>query len=77
MQNHLKNELHNVLSGKSQIRLGTIIQTIASYLNDGAQASKTIEVEKHHKKQETERLEDYIFCYTNSGDFALPQQLKT
>ena len=60
MQNHLKNELHNVLSGKSQIRFGTIIQTIASYLNDGAQASKTIEVEKHYKKQETERLEDYI-----------------
>ena len=60
MQNHLKNELHNVLSGKSQIRFGAVIQTIASYLNDGAQTSATIEDEKHYKKQEAKRLEDYI-----------------
>ena len=60
MKNHLKNELHNVLSGKSQIRYGTVIQTIASYLSDGAQTSASTEVEKHNKKQETKRLEDYI-----------------
>ena len=60
MQKHLKNELHNVLSGKSQIRFGAIIQTIASYLNDGAQTGAAIEDEKHHKKQEAKRLEDYI-----------------
>ena len=60
MQNHLKHELHNVLSGKSQIRFGTIIQSIASYLNDGTQTSAIIEDEKHFKKQETKRLENYI-----------------
>ena len=60
MQNHLKHELHNVLSGKSQIRFGAIIQSIACYLNDGAQTSKIIEDEKHFKKQETKRLENYI-----------------
>jgi len=60
MKNHLKNELHNVLSGKSQISFGTIIQTIASYLKDGAQTSAFIESEKHYKKQETKRLENYI-----------------
>jgi len=60
MQNHLKNELHHVLSGESQIRFGAIIQTIASYLNDGKKASATIENEKHFKKQETKRLEEYI-----------------
>ena len=60
MQNHLKNELHNVLSGKSQVRFGTIIQTITNYLNDGARTSTTLEVEKHFKKEETKRLEDYI-----------------
>lgn len=60
MQNHLKHELHNVFSGKSQIRFGTVIQTIASYLNDGEKTSTTIEVEKHFKKEETKRLEDYI-----------------
>jgi hypothetical protein len=60
MQNRLKNELHNVLSGKSQIRFGTIIQSIASYLNYGTQTSAIIKDEKHFKKQETKRLESYI-----------------
>ena len=60
MQNHLKNELYNVLSGKSKIRFGTTIQTVASYLNNGAQASATIENQKHYKKQEAKRLESYI-----------------
>ena len=60
MQNHLKHELHNVLSGKSQVRFGAIIQSITSYLNDGTQTSAIIEDEKHFKKQETKRLEIYI-----------------
>lgn len=60
MQNDLKNELHNVLSGKSEVRFGTIIQTIACYLNNGTQTSSRIEVEKSFKKQETKILEDYI-----------------
>lgn len=60
MLNELKNELHNVLSGKNQIRFGAIIQSVACYLNNGAQASSTIEIEKHYKKQEAKKLEDYI-----------------
>lgn len=60
MQNHLKHELHNVFSGKGQIRFGTVIQSIASYLNDGAQTGTIIEDEKHFKKQETKSLENYI-----------------
>lgn len=60
MQNLLKHELHNILSGKSQVRFGAIIQSIASYLNDGAKTSAIIEDEKHFKKQEAKRLESYI-----------------
>jgi hypothetical protein len=60
MQNDLKNELHNVLSGKSEVRFGTIIQAIACYLNNGAQTSSTIKDEKSFKKQETKILENYI-----------------
>jgi hypothetical protein len=60
MQNHLKDELHNVISGKSQVRFGTIIQAIASYLNESAQTSRIDSDEKHFKKQETEKLESYI-----------------
>jgi hypothetical protein len=60
MQNHLKNEIHNVLSGKSEVRFGAIIQTIASYLNNGEKTSPIVEVAKHNKKEETKRLENYI-----------------
>ena len=60
MLNQLKDELHNVLSGKNEVRFGTIIQAIACYLNNGEKASTTIESEKHFKKQETEKLENYI-----------------
>ena len=60
MQNDLKNELHNVLSGKSEVRFGTIIQAIACYLNNGSQTSSAVEDEKSFKKQETKILEAYI-----------------
>lgn len=75
--NHLKHELQHVLSGKSQIRFGGIIQSIASYLNDGAQTSEIIEDEKHFKKQETKRLESYIseknlWIAANSSDIDHP-----
>lgn len=60
MKNELKNELHNVLSGKSEFRFGTIIQTIASYLKNGPQISSRVENEKSFKKQETKILEDFI-----------------
>lgn len=41
-----KNELHHVISGKSQARFGTIIQTVARYLNDGTQADSEVESTK-------------------------------
>jgi hypothetical protein len=59
MLNYLKDELHHVISGKSQIRFGTIIQSIASYLNDGEKTGANSAVEKHFKKQEAKKLEDY------------------
>ena len=60
MQNDLKDELHNILSGKSEVRFGAVIQTIASYLNDGEKTSPIIEIEKHFKSEEAKRLESYI-----------------
>ncbi|WP_415582786.1 hypothetical protein [Flavobacterium longum] len=56
----MKDELHNVISGKSQVRFGTAIQAISSYLDDGAQASRSDSDQKRFKKQETEKLELYI-----------------
>jgi len=60
VQNDLKYELQNVLSGKSQVRFGTISQTVACYLKDGEKTSSAIEDTKRFKSEETERLEDYI-----------------
>lgn len=56
----MKNELYNVLSGKSQVRFGATIQAITGYLADGTKPSKEIKNTKHFKKQETERLIHYI-----------------
>ena len=60
MQNHLKNELHNVISGKSQVSYGAIIQAIASYLDNGSQASDEIESSKQIREQETKKLESFV-----------------
>ena len=61
MQNQLKNELRNIISGKVQVRFGTIIQTIASDLEKGPQAGSKIEDTKQIREQETARLEKLIF----------------
>jgi hypothetical protein len=60
MQNHLKDELHNIISGKSQVRFGAIIQTIASYLENGQNSSPETEDSKQVRKEEKKRLEDFI-----------------
>jgi hypothetical protein len=73
MSNDLKNELFNILSGKSEVRFGTIIQAIACYLKDGNSPSSDFENEKHFKKQEAKRLEDFITernLWVNEIDFS-------
>ena len=60
VNNHLKNEIRNVLSGKSKVRFGATIQTIASYISNGAQTSAIIEREEQSKSQEAKKLEEYI-----------------
>ena len=73
MQISLKDELHNVISGKSQVRFGAAIQAISSYLDDGAQTSRSDSDEKRFKKQETEKLEHYVSLknlWINDIDFS-------
>ncbi len=60
MYNHIKNELHNIISGKGQVRFGATIQAIASYLADGAQAGTETEDSKQIREQEAKRLESFI-----------------
>jgi hypothetical protein len=60
MYNKIKNELHDVISGKSKVRFGATIQTIASYLSEGTQPSSKIENTKRYKQQETKKLEVFV-----------------
>jgi hypothetical protein len=60
LQNSIKNDLQNVFSGKSKVRFGAIIQSIANYLKIGAPASSEIADTKRFKRQETEKLELFI-----------------
>lgn len=60
MLDSLKNELYDVISGKSEVRYGSAIQAVARYLGNGAPSSSGIEDTKSFKKQETKRLENYI-----------------
>ena len=73
MQNHLKNELHNIISGKSQVSFGATIQAIASYLNDGSKSSIETQDSKQIREQETKRLERLITdrnLWINDIDFS-------
>jgi len=56
----LKVQLHDVISGKSQVRFGTVIQAIASYLEKCAETGREIKDGKLLKKQEEKRLRDFI-----------------
>lgn len=60
MQKSLKDELHDVISGKSQVRFGTIIQTVAHYLKNGAGTGSNAQGQKHLRKQEEEKLDSFI-----------------
>lgn len=60
MSNHLKHELHDIISGKNQVRHGTIIQSIASYLGHGAETGSKIEDSKQIREQEKKKLERFV-----------------
>ena len=60
MFNSLKNELQNILSGKSEVRNGVVIQTAAGYLKESSRTSNVVKESKHYKKQETATLKKFI-----------------
>lgn len=56
----MKYELQLIISGKSQVKYGTIIQATTSYLERSQSTSNLVKEDKYFKKQETECLIDYI-----------------
>jgi hypothetical protein len=60
MSNSLKNHLYAIISGKSEVRHGKIIQTIANHLRKGQRTSTALKGSKCYKEQEKQKLESYI-----------------
>jgi len=58
--NKIKNELKNILSGKSSVSHGELIQAITNYLKESTQTSSLAQRNKPNKDQETAALIDYI-----------------
>lgn len=56
----MKYELQLIISGKSEVKHGTIIQAATSYLRRSEISSEMAEGFKHFKKQEKEILEKFI-----------------
>jgi hypothetical protein len=56
----LKNELQNIISGKSKVVFGDVIQTIASNLERSCGASELDKKDEYFKRQETKILIELI-----------------
>lgn len=56
----MKDELQSIISGKSKVRHGTIIQAATCYLKGGQGAGKVVKGEKYFKKQEEQVLKAFI-----------------
>lgn len=74
MLNDIKYELQYILSGKSEVKYGNTIQTIAGYLRRSQETGRLASKEKYFKRKETLQLIDWInfnnFWY-NTIDFNL------
>ncbi len=60
MPENIKNELQNILQGKSEVSYGTLIQTITHFLRKGLAASSATQSNEPNKQQETKELIEYI-----------------
>jgi hypothetical protein len=56
----MKHELQSIISGKSEVRNGAVIQATACYLKRSQRSSELAKGEKLYKKQEAKVLKDYI-----------------
>lgn len=56
----MKHELQSIISGKSQVEHGAIIQAITNYIGQSQSAVEMAQNYKHFRKEETECLEQFI-----------------
>lgn len=60
MSNSFKNHLYAIISGKSEVRHGKVIQAIANHLRESQSTSTASKGTKHFKEQEKQELTSYI-----------------
>lgn len=60
VQNSIKNELHDIISGKNKVRYGENIQAIAGYLENSSKTSRKTSNTKQIRAEENSKLKDYI-----------------
>lgn len=60
----IKDELQNIIYGKSENSQRTLIQTVASYLRASESSSNLVKNNKQHKQEETKKLIEY--CNKNN-----------
>lgn len=73
MQNQIKRELQQVISGKGQVRFGDTIQTITRHLGKGPSSGPKAERPKQIRNKEAESLKKIIFennLWVNYLDFS-------
>ena len=56
----MNDEIHHILSGKSQVKHGDFIQTIISFLRRSEATSDLVKEDKHFKEKETKSLIEFI-----------------
>jgi len=56
----MTNEIQRIISGKSQVRYGANIHAVISHLRNSAKSSALAKTDKYFKREETERLKQYI-----------------
>ena len=56
----MTDEIQRIISGKSKVRYGANIQATINYFRKGEKSSTSDKTNKHFKREETERLKNYI-----------------
>ena len=76
----MKNELQNIISGKSHVRLGDTIQTISNYVKKSKSSSGTFETSKQIKSEEATLIKKFCTfgfrCLIKSLYLLFPNFLK-
>jgi len=79
----MKHELQNIISGKSQVRFGDVIQKISSYIRTSESTSKKIEFSEPIESKETAfitqfcNLYDFWITEINTNAFVSPLPLQS